>query len=200
MKKFLKILIPLMLAALLAGCATSSPTRYYTLSAVSEPAAAPQAKFSVSVGPVSVPAFVDRQQMVVRTGPNQVFIDEYDRWASPLKDGIGRVVVQNLVSMLGTSHVTLFPESSAAGAKYRAIIDVLRFESELGKSATLDAGWTVSSARSGQSYRGRTTLTEAAQGKDYADLVAAHSRALGRLSADIAKAIQQMQDGTNKTE
>jgi len=58
----------------------------------------------------------------------------------------------------------------------------------------------VSSAKSGQSFRGRTTLTEAAQGKDYADLVAAHSRALGRLSADIAKAVMQMQGAPNKAE
>jgi len=194
MKKFMKILIPLMLAALLAGCATSSPTRFYTLSAVSEPAAAaPQANYSVSVGPVSVPAFVDRQQMVVRTGPNQVFIDEYDRWASPLKDGIGRVIVQDLVSLLGTGHVTLFPESSAAGANYRAIIDIRSFETEPGKAATLDAGWTVSSAGSGQSYRGRTTVTETARGSGYPDIVAAHSRALGKLSADIAKTIRDME-------
>lgn len=191
MKKF--TLIPWLLAALLAGCAASSPTHYYMLNPVAAPkAAVPQANYSVSVGPVSVPAFVDRQQMVVRTGPNQVFIDEYERWASPLKDGIGRVIVQDLGSLLGTSRVTLFPESTAVGASYRAVIDILRFDSELGKSATLDAGWTVSSARSGQSYRGRTALTEAVLGKNYADLVAAHSRALGQLSADLAKTIQEM--------
>jgi len=200
MKKITQILIPCILAALIAGCATSAPPRYYTLNPVSTPGTAPQADFSVSVGPVSVPAFIDRQQIVTRTGPNQVQIAEYERWASPLKENIGRVIVHDLVSMLGTSRVTLFPETSAAGASYRAVIDIMRFDSELGKSATLDAFWSVSSAKSGQSFRGRTTLTEAAQGKDYADLVAAHSRALGRLSADIAKAVMQMQGAPNKAE
>ncbi len=198
MKKLKKTLISCVLIALIAGtfiagCASSSPTHYYMLNPVSAPGTAPPANYSVSVGPVTVPAFVDRQQIVTRTGPNQVFIDEYERWASPLKDSVGRVVVQDLVSMLGTSHVTLFPESTAAGASYRAIIDILRFDSELGKSATLDACWTVSSAKTGQNRRGRTMLTEAAQGKNYADLVAAHSRALGQLSADIAKTIREME-------
>ena len=193
MKKITQILIPCVLAALVAGCASSAPTRYYMLNPVSAPGTAPQANFSVSVGPVSVPAFIDRQQIVTRTGPNQVHIDEFERWASPLKENIGRVIVQDLVSLLGTSRVTLFPETSAAGSSYRAVIDIMRFDSELGKSATLDAGWTVSSAKSEESHRGRTTVTETAQGNDYAALVAAHSRALGKLSADIAKAIQQME-------
>ncbi len=193
MKKITQILIPCVLAALVAGCASSAPPRYYMLNPVSAPGTAPQANFSVSVGPVSVPAFIDRQQIVTRTGPNRVHIDEFERWASPLKENIGRVVVQDLVSLLGTSRVTLFPETSAAGSSYRAVIDIMRFDSELGKSATLDAGWTVSSAKSDESHRGRTTVTETAQGNDYAALVAAHSRALGKLSADIAKAIQQME-------
>ena len=193
MKKITQILIPCLLAALVAGCASSAPPRYYMLNPVSAPGTAPQANFSVSVGPVSVPAFIDRQQIVTRTGPNRVHIDEFERWASPLKENIGRVVVQDLVSLLGTSRVTLFPETSAAGSSYRTVIDIMRFDSELGKSATLDAGWTVSSAKSDESHRGRTTVTETAQGNDYAALVAAHSRALGKLSADIAKAIQQME-------
>jgi Uncharacterized protein conserved in bacteria len=153
----------------------------------------PQANCSVSVGPISVPAVIDRQQIVILTGPNQVFMDEFNRWASPLKDNIGRVVVENLVSILETTQVTLFPQSTAADASYRAVIEVLRFDSEFGKAATLDALWTVISAKDGQSHRGRTTLTEATQGGDYAALAAAHSRALGKLSAEIAKEIQVME-------
>jgi hypothetical protein len=71
------------------------------------------------------------------------------------------------------------------------MIDVLRFDSEPGKAATLDALWTVSSAKDGRSHRGRTTFTEPTQGVDYAVLVAAHSRALGQLSAEIAKMIRE---------
>jgi uncharacterized lipoprotein YmbA len=128
----------------------------------------------------------------VRTGPNQIIIEEFDRWASPIKGDITRIVAENLVSMLGTPQVSVFPQTTAVGASYRVSIDVLRFDSEPGKAATLDALWTVSSAKDKQSRSGRTTLTEPAQGNSFTALVEAHSRALGRLSADIAGAIREI--------
>jgi hypothetical protein len=201
MKKFAEILIPCVLAALIAGCASSATTRFYMLCPVSKPAKAEQANYSVSVGPVTVPAVIDRQQIVVRTGANQVFIDEYERWASPLKDNIGRVIAEDISVLLGTSQITLFPQSTAAGASYRAMIDIVRFDLELGKAATLDALWNVSSAaalKDGKSQRGRTTITEPVKGGSYAELVAAQSLALGKLSADLAGAIQAMESQKTK--
>lgn len=195
MNRLSAIMISCALAALIAGCA-SSPSRFYTLSPAAAPAATPPACCAVSVGPVSVPAAVDRLQIVVRTGPNQVFISEFDRWASPLKADIARVVAENLVSMLGTPQVTVFPASSAADASYRVTIDILRFESEPDRAATLDALWTVTAVKSGQARRSRTTRTESTQNTGYAALVAAHSRALGQLSFEIAAAIRVMEAGT----
>jgi hypothetical protein len=192
MNRLAIIIISCAVAAIIAGCA-SSPSRFYTLSPTAAPASVPAADYAVSVGPVSVPASVDRLQIVVRTGPNQVFIEEFDRWASPLKVDIARVVAGNLVSMLGTPQVTVFPASSAADASYRVVIDVLRFESEPDRAATLDALWTISAAKGGQVRRSRTTLIESTQGAGYAALVAAHSRALGRLSLEITAAILEME-------
>ena len=60
-----------------------------------------------------MPAVVDRPQIVVRTGPNEVWLDEFNRWASPLEDNLGRVIAENLVAMLGTPHVTVFPQTEA---------------------------------------------------------------------------------------
>jgi len=192
MNRLATVIIYCTLAVLIAGCGASSPSRFYTLSPTASPAAAPPASYSVSVGPVSVPAVVDRPQIVVRTGPNQIIIEEFDRWASPIKGDIGRIVAENLISMLGTPQVSVFPQTTAVGASYRVSIDVLRFDSEPGKAATLDALWTVSSAKDKQSRSGRTTLTEPAQGNSFTALVEAHSRALGRLSADIAGAIREI--------
>jgi len=180
-------------ATLLAGCASTKPSQFYTLSPSAMPAIATSSDISVSVGPVSIPAVVDRPQIVLRTGENQVSIAEFDRWASPLKGDIARVVAENLVSMLGTPQVSVFPQSIAADASHRVVINVLRFDSEPGKMATLDALWSVSSRKNGQDRSGRTTITEPAQGGGYAELVAAHSRALGRLSGDIAAAIRQIE-------
>ncbi|MGV8073783.1 MAG: membrane integrity-associated transporter subunit PqiC [Syntrophobacteraceae bacterium] len=179
--------------ALLAGCAAKQQSNFYTLSPTATPAASAVSCF-VAVGPVSVPAVVDRPQMVFRTSPNQVSIDEFNRWAEPLKSDIARVVADNLTNILGTPTVTVFPQATSADASYRVLIDVLRFDSALGKHADMDAVWTVRSKKDNQVRTGRTTLQEPVKGgaDDYGSLVAAHSIGLGRLSTEIASAIAEM--------
>jgi uncharacterized lipoprotein YmbA len=178
-------------AGLAAGCASSPVTRFYTLSAAAAPAAT-SSNLSVAVGPVSVPAVVDRPQIVVTTSPNQVRVEEFNRWAAPLQNGIARVVAENLVAMLGTPRVTLSPQTLSADADYRAAIEVQSFESAPGEAAVLDAVWTVRRNKDGKAETGRTTVREAAQEKSYDALAAAHSRALARLSRDIADAVRAL--------
>jgi uncharacterized lipoprotein YmbA len=176
---------------ILAGACASPPSRFYTLSAGAAPATT-TSNLSVVVGPVSVPAVVDRPEIVVSTGPNQVRLEEFNRWAAPLQNGIARVVAENLVAMLGTPRVTLSSQSSA-DADYRAAIEVQGFDSAPGEAATLDAVWTVRRTRDGKAETGRTTAREMVQGNGYDALAAAHSRALARLSRDIAGAVQVLE-------
>ena len=179
------------LVALAAGCASTPASRFYTLSAASTPAAA-SSDLSVVVGPVSVPAVVDRPQIVVRVSPNQVRPDEFNRWASPLQNNIARVVAENLVAMLGTPRVVLSSQTLSPDADYRAAIEVQHFESALGETAMLDAVWTVSRAKDDKSRTGRTTVREAVSETSYDALAAAHSRAVARLSRDIADTVRAL--------
>jgi len=182
----------ILLFALVAGTGCASPrSNFYALNSTAKPAAT-GAEYSVAVGPVSVPAAVNRPQIVVRLAPNQVAIDEFHRWASPLPDAIVRVVVENLSAMLGTPRVAVFSQPTAAGAQYRVVIDVLRFESAPGEAATLDALWTVRGTKDGTTRSGRTTVSEPVPDREYATLAAAHSRALARLSADLAGAVRAL--------
>ena len=190
MRRLASILVVFLLVAFGTGCATPA-SRFYTLSAGAPPAAM-SSNLSVAVGPVSVPAVVDRPEIVVSTGPNQVRLEEFNRWAAPLQNGIARVVAENLVAMLGTPRVTLSSQSSAE-ADYRAIIEVQGFDSAPGEAATLDAVWTVRRTRDGKSETGRTTARETVQGSGYDALAAAHSRALARLSRDIAGGVQALE-------
>ncbi|MEP7275911.1 MAG: PqiC family protein [Betaproteobacteria bacterium] len=177
-------------AALAAGCA-SDPARFYTLSAVAGPAVAPS-KLSLAVGPVSVPAAVDRPQIVVSTSANQVALDEFNRWASPLQDSLSRVIAEDLVALLGTPRVTLYPQTSSADADYRIQVEVRSFESRPGKLASLDAVWTVRRAKDGKSETGRTSAREPTADASYDALAAAHSRGIARLSGDIADAVRAL--------
>jgi len=188
------------LCALTAGCA-SPPSRFYTLSstlASGPPSLLPalprspsqSGGLSVAVGPVSIPAQVDRPEIVVSAGPNQVRLDEFNRWAAPLADNIARAVAANLSVLLGTPRVTLFPQTSGADAAYRVSIEVQGFESAPGEAATLDAVWSLRRTQDGRSETGRTRVREPAAGAGYDALAAAHSRALAALSRDIADALR----------
>ncbi len=178
-------------AVLTTSCASTPASRFYTLSATGGPATT-SSKLSVAVGPVSVPAVVDRPQIVVYIGPNQVRLEDFDRWAAPLQNNIARVVADNLVLMLGTPRVTLVAQSLGPDADYRAAIDVQSFQSAPGEAAIVDAVWTVRRIKDGKTELGRTTVREPEQEKGYGVLAAAHSRALARLSQDIADAVRAL--------
>jgi len=182
----------------LAGGCTSAPSHFYTLNATAQPADAAAAKnsgLSVVVGPVSIPSIVDQPQIVVSTGPNQVSLDEFNRWASPLPNDIARVVAEDLVVILGTPHVSLFQQSLAANAGYRVAIEVQKFDSVPGEAATLNAAWIVRRTKDGKAEAGRTTVREPASGAGFDALAAAHSRALARMSRDIADVILALDRG-----
>jgi uncharacterized protein len=179
------------LALLLVGCGSTANPRFYALNSVA-PAAAPPANLSVAVGPVTIPADVDRPQIVNTVGPNRVRLEEFDRWAAPLQNDIARVIVANLVVALGTPRVTLASQPVAAGSDYRAVVEVQRFESSLGDAATLDAVWTVARTKDGKVQSGRTTTREVAAERSFDALAAAHSRAVGRLSQDLANAVREL--------
>lgn len=181
------------LVAFGAGCA-SPRTDFYTLNPTAKPAPA-AASYSVAVGPVSVPEIVDRSQIVLRTGPNQVFIDEFHRWGSPLRDEIAFVVAGNLSSLLGAPRVSVFPRPTSSAAKYRVAVDVMVFDSTPGETVALDAAWMIRGAGDGAVRSGRTTVMEPIAEKSYAALVSAHSRALEKLSEDIADALRGLEPG-----
>ena len=74
----------------------------------------------------------------------------------------------------------------------RVAIEVQSFESAPGEAATLNAVWIVRRTRDGKAETGRTTVREPAQDKGYDALAAAHSRALARMSQDIADAVRTL--------
>jgi uncharacterized protein len=178
-----------LLAASAAGCSTSAPAQFYTLDPTASPNGAPLAHATVMVGPVSIPAAVDRPQFVVEAAPNRVEVDEFNRWAAPLSDSIARAVAGDLVVQLGTPEVATAPLANFNPA-YAVTIEVQRFDSIRGQAALLDAVWTVRRTADGETRSGRTTAREPVQGDGFEALAAAHSHALARMSSDIAAAIR----------
>lgn len=177
------------LAAVLIGCGTSTPPRFYRLDSTATASGASPVKTAVMVGPVSVPAAVDRPEFVVQVAPNRVDVDEYNRWAAPLGDSIARAVAGDLSVLLASPSVVAGPLAGFKPA-YTVTINVQRFESVKGDVALVDAVWAVRSVTGGKTQTGRTIAREAVQGEGFNALAAAHSRAIAKLSRDIAAAIR----------
>jgi len=181
-------------AAAVFGCGKSAPSRFYTLGSTAKgTATAAGAEYSVMVGPVSVPASVDRSEFVVQVAPNRVEIDEFNRWAAPLGQSIARTVAGDLTVLLGTPDVAVAPFANFDPV-YRVTIDVQRFDSVPNDSVLIEAVWAVRQTKGGATHSGRTVARETVGGGDFDAIAAAHSRALAKLSSDIATAMQAAAD------
>lgn len=184
-------LLALAAAALLgalASCA-SKPSHFYTLESVAAATDGAAASYAVIVGPVTIPASVDRPEMVVQVAPNQVELLEFDRWASPLGEAIARAVAGDLSTLLGTPRVAIGPLANFV-PDYRVTLDVQRFDARAGDGVEIDTVWVVKPTTGGSTRSGRTTTREPARGTGYDAIAGAYSRALGQLSDDVAVAIR----------
>jgi hypothetical protein len=171
------------------GCGKSPTSEFYTLDSMAEAGSGPNVRFGVMVGPVSVPASVDRPEFVIQVAPNRVEIDELHRWAAPLGESIARTVAGDVATLLGTPDVAVAPLANFDPV-YRVAINVQRFDSIPGKSVVIEAVWAVRTIESRATRSGRTIAREDVQAEGFEALAAAHSRALSKLSTDIADAIR----------
>ena len=174
-------------AALAAGCASSPQPRFYTLSAELPQAAAAQGP-SVSVS-ATVPDKFDRPQFVVVVNANEVAILEQHRWAEPLAGEIARVIAEDLSRTTGNPRIAGSPQGAIRNAERRVTVDVLRLDGRLEGEVVVDALWSVRGEKGALLRGGRSTVRETA-GKTYDTLVAAYSRALAKVSGDIATALR----------
>ncbi len=134
-RRIVQLMVPIvLLAAAACGCSTA-PSRFYTLDATAVSDGTAPVSYPIMVGPVSVPAAVDRPEFVVETAPNRVEVDEFNRWAAPINDAVAQVVAGDLVKLLGTPNV-----AAGADGELRSRLSrhhrhpALRFFSESGRA------------------------------------------------------------------
>ena len=200
------------LAALLlvvAGCSGSPPTEFYTLSGMQLPPGGPSAaKTVVGVGPVTLPDYLDRPQIVTRASGNRVVLASFHSWVEPVDGMFTRVLVSNLSSLLATDNVVTVPQRRAMTLDYQVEVNVSRFDADSEGRAVLDARWWVFGKNGEQLIgEGRSTIVEPVAeptGADagsngepasYEAIVAAMSTALAQMSSGIAGTIEQHRSG-----
>ena len=191
-----RLLFACAMSLALAGCLGSSrPSRFYTLSPVQmrDGPGSTATDATLAIGPVEIPAYVDRQQIVTRNGTNELVVAEFDRWGGSLDSEISGALVASLRERLASQKVAVAPWRSAilsgASTSYRTAVSVSRFDGIPGQSVVLEGRWELIAQSDGKEeslgVRG-ATVTEKIEGAGYDALVAAMQRALLRFGQQMA--------------
>jgi uncharacterized lipoprotein YmbA len=178
---------------ILAGCGVTKPSRFYILTPIDDSSAQAMTAHgpSLGIGPVTFPAYLDRPEIVHRSGDNQLHFEGSQRWAEPLKSTFIYTLAENLSILLPTDWTSRYPWPRSARIDYQVIVNVVRFDADATGTVVLTASWEVTvPADKTVIKRHKTTCTEAAGSMEYPAIVAAQSRALERLSREIADAIR----------
>jgi uncharacterized lipoprotein YmbA len=180
----------LVLVALLTGCGSSPHSNYYLLTAKDgtlPTGAAP----SLGIGPIQIPEYLNRSNLVYNRQGNQLQVAKLDRWAEPLGEGVKRVLALNLAQLLNTQEVRYFPWHPKRAPDYGVKVNLLALDTNE-QQATLAAEWLIYRTTDAEPITRRISrlqqplptgeLTPAAVAPAYSEL-------LFRLSEIIADAI-----------
>jgi len=149
----------------------------------------------LGIGPVTLPGYLDRPQIVVRVSENEIALTESDRWAEPLVQNLARALEEDLQRLMPSSSYVDYPWYASSAPDYGISLDVRRFEADAAGRVVLDATWELTA--DGDAVESRATvIEESASTPDRAAAVAAQSRALAELSREIASAVRRAQGGS----
>lgn len=185
---FLLLIWPLLLV--LAGCGSSPHVNYYRLTAQATALPAGESP-ALGVGPIEIPAYLDRDKFVYQQEGNTLRVAVTEQWAEPLEDGVERVMALNLASLLNTQNVRTFPWQSKRAPEYGIRVNILDLDSNA-TEATLTAEWLVYKPASDKAVQRRISRLQLAldKGKTGPEhSAAAFSTLLYQLSETIAAAI-----------
>lgn len=185
-----------LVSLLLTACGSSPPARYFSLSpTVSISGQDSEDAAELGLGPIRMPDYLDRSQLVTRGSGAELNVDEFNRWAEPLTPAFHRIVSTDVDNAVDGLVVVTFPWESAVNADvdYRLLGEVIRFESDRSGQVVLELQWGVRVVASGEFViRPRRTryTSQAGSSDNPAAVVSAMNDALAEFSRDIASEMQ----------
>src|SRR2546427_11215440 len=113
---------------------------------------------------------------MTRTGPNTVHFAEFDQWSASLRDSVMEVIAGNLASLLPGDQVAVYPWTPGTAVDREVIVEITRFDGELGGFCVLRARWRGLGRRGGApAVYGGAAFSESA-GPGYSGLCPPPSR------------------------
>ena len=186
----------LLVSATIASCSVLTPrpdpSRFFVLAPLPD-AASPSTGNHVSslgVGPILLPRYLDRPEIVTRVGPNEVRPAVFDYWAGSLSHQFESVLTQNLQTLVHPDRVQAFPWYAGAAPELVVEVDVQRFEPSSDGRAELAARWRVRKGSAlGTLRAGESSFTRPLNSQDPQAAAVALSSLLDDFSRELAEAI-----------
>jgi len=183
---------------LLVGCPSTQPSKFYVLSPISFPEQqgdilSGHPALAIGIGPIEIPDYLDRPQIVKRRSPHELELAEFHKWAEPLKGNISSVLAENLSGLLSTDHIYLFPWKGSVEFSYQVLVRITRFDTSPEGEAILDARWEIRAHHEKDVLAIRRSHFQTSErGQGYQRTVSAMNQNLEDLSRAIATAIQSL--------
>jgi len=189
----------ILLAFVCGGCtifpAHVDDTRYFILSsqtgAASVAFAAGTSTPSIGLGPVTIPGYLDRPEVVTRVSSTELKVSEKNRWGERLRTNVATAVAQDLSNQMPGIDLVKFPWPLNPAPDYQVSISFEQLELTGDGQAQVNARWTLRSSDRRQVQNGTTNSTLPA-GKDERSASEALSRGVEQVSHDIATALATM--------
>ena len=204
---FFRIFLAGVIAASMTGCSymarqvlapQKDVSKFYLLTPTADTAAPAQAaaatsgNFTLGLGPIKLPPYLDRPEIVTRAAPNRLELSKEDRWGESIQNGFTSAIERDLAAQAGAA-VVVFPWYNTVHIDMQVQIDVYRFETDANGTATLSAKWTIlDSTGKNILYTVESNLTQPSKPGDMTEAAAALSRTIGDLSGQIANMLQQL--------
>lgn len=188
------------LATVISACSLGlaprpDESKFFLLAPVATAARSPSpgaGTLTIGVGPIKLPDYLERQEIVTRVAPNRLVLSSTGRWAEGLDGNFTQVLAQDLGAALGTQRVVFFPWFQAATVNYQVKVDVYRFEGDKSRTVTLIAHWQILDGAGKLLYVTDSTFTASATSQSTTGVVAAMSTVTGDLAGAISSAIELM--------
>lgn len=179
-----------------SGCRSlTQPVTYYTLSPISGQAADTGGAGAVTIGvrTVELPGYINRTEMVTRSGPHRLEVSSLHRWADYPDRLVQQVLGENLQALLPGASVVNSPWPVGLKPDITLFFQFKELMATGDGKMLLRAVWTVRKGDppfTAQSHR--AVLTESVPGPGFDQLAAAHSRVLESLCRMVAESLPPM--------
>ncbi len=183
------------LVVCVASCGSSPPVDYYTLQPIADSGAVtPRDARVIALGPLEVPGYLDRPQLVTQSSEGKVKVDELSRWAEPLAEALPRVLTANVDALMDSVVVVSFPYGARMRADYRLAGRIIRFDADRSGTAVLEAQWGVQDAQANNvlSPRRSRYTAQVSSAQDPGAVVVAMNQTVAAFSRDIASELTRL--------